>query len=167
MMESPPASPLEMGEAELALQFLIVALDPPAQLDGVDESRERGVLRQGREEVFGRLRLALRPFDDEPFDGMGLDEPVIARRRPHPHGGEARGQGLIGAFAPRDVRPGLGGQAHRVLEREAAGYDLASYRDAPAGLRIWGGATVETSDVEALLPWLDWAYAQQCAAMTA
>ena len=71
MMESPPASPLEVGEAELALQFLIVALDAPAQIDGVDESRERGVLRLGREEVFGRLRLAL-PFDDEPFDGMGL-----------------------------------------------------------------------------------------------
>ena len=47
-----------------------------------------------------------------------------------------------------------------LLEAEHAAYDIAGYRDAPPGLRIWCGATVDTADVEALGPWLDWAYAQ-------
>ncbi len=53
-----------------------------------------------------------------------------------------------------------------LLDAEGVGYDLASYRDAPPGLRIWGGATVKTSDILALLPWLDWAFAQAVADLT-
>mgnify|MGYP003662764003 CR=1 FL=1 len=44
------------------------------------------------------------------------------------------------------------------LAKESVGYDIGSYRDAPAGFRIWGGGTVESENIAALLPWLDWAY---------
>ena len=66
---------------------------------------------------------------------------------------------------PADDQVAFAKSLAALVEKEGAGYDLGHYRDAPAGLRIWCGATVETADVEALTPWLDWAFAEAKASL--
>jgi phosphoserine aminotransferase len=61
---------------------------------------------------------------------------------------------------PPDAQAAFAKNLAAAIEKEGAGYDLGHYRDAPPGLRIWCGATVEASDVEALTHWLDWAFAK-------
>jgi len=64
------------------------------------------------------------------------------------------------AALPADAQAAFVKSLAAVLEKENVAYDIDAYRDAPPGLRIWCGATVETSDVEALTRWLDWAFAK-------
>jgi phosphoserine aminotransferase len=60
---------------------------------------------------------------------------------------------------PADGKKAVAKRITSLLEQEGAGYDVGAYRDAPPGLRLWAGATVETADLQALFPWLDWAWA--------
>jgi len=66
---------------------------------------------------------------------------------------------------PADAQAAFAKALVAALEKEGAGYDLGHYRDAPPGLRIWCGATVETADVAALTAWLDWAFAETKASL--
>lgn len=59
-----------------------------------------------------------------------------------------------------DLEPAAVKSMVRLLSEENVAHDIGAYRDAPAGLRIWCGATVESSDIELLMPWIDWAYQQ-------
>ncbi|MBI5939315.1 MAG: phosphoserine transaminase [Caulobacterales bacterium] len=70
------------------------------------------------------------------------------------------------AALPADAQADFAKKLASVLEKEGAAYDIGGYAKAPPGLRIWCGSTIETADIEALTPWLDWAFASVSSELT-
>ena len=103
-----------MGEAEFAFQFLVVALNAPAQFGRVGEDVDGRVFGQGRKPVFCRLFFALRPFDEEPFDGWGA-----ARF-------QSREAGRIRTAAKREDKVSLEPSRHRTMRQASSGSPIAS-----------------------------------------
>src|SRR5450631_1981563 len=121
MMEATPPAPFKMPESDLLLELLIIALDAPAQLGGVNQIAECGVARQGRKPILGRLLLALGPLDQQPFFGRFVALPM-ARCNVNTHTRKPRGQPFIGALPPLDDVPSSRPQSEgEVLDRDRIG----------------------------------------------
>src|SRR6201984_1026363 len=105
MMEAPPSAALIVAEADFLFEFLIVALDAPAQLGEVDESAERHALVDGCEAEFCGRSFILRPFDKQRLFGETRFAPHWGGV--HAHAGKARPQFRVAAFPPRDGAPGV------------------------------------------------------------
>ena len=112
MVEAAPAAPFVVPEAEFLLEFLIIALDPPAQLGEIDQVAERHIgVRRSRARTSSARLHPWRPLDQQRLFAKLRFAPH--RRRVHAHTGKARLQFRVAAFAPRDAAPGVLGQAER------------------------------------------------------
>src|SRR3954465_11901823 len=131
MMKAAPAPSSIMIEPQFLLDILIIPLNPPAQLGPVNQIDQGGGRRQGREPVLRRLRVALRPLDQQPLLRMRLGPPVVAMGRAHPQRGEAPAQVTSAARAPTHRLPGTGRQG----DGEVLGADRLMF-GIPA-LKLW------------------------------
>src|SRR6202035_608511 len=131
MVEATPSPPFEMAEPDLLLELLVIALDAPTQLGGIDQIAERDVFRQGREQIFGRLVLAFGPLDQQPFF-VRLGAILMARCDVNPQAGKSRGEPRIGAFPPFDGAPRFRRQAAgEVLVLDRSGGAAAAFLRRP------------------------------------
>src|SRR3984893_13281646 len=133
MVKASPASSLVMAESEFLLEFLVVALDPPAQLGEIDEFVEWNVLRQRGEPVFGRLFLVFRPLEHQPLFGSAFLEPFVAMGGAHAQPCIARCEPISRALAPRDHLPGCFGQ----FESQRLNLDRISIYGHPRPAGLW------------------------------
>src|SRR6267143_1272559 len=118
MVEAAPAASLVVTKPDFLLEFLIVALNAPAQLDKIDEPREADVLRQRREPVPGRLGFPFGPLDQQPFR-MQLLRDQLVMSDTNAYTREARGQPVGGAFPPLHRAPSpLRQTKHDLLGRD-------------------------------------------------
>src|SRR5713226_3574962 len=83
MVEAAPAAALVMPKAEFLLEFLVIALDPPAQLGQINQSLEGDVVGKVGEPIFGRLPLTRRPFDQQPFLAAPFGQGFVAMGGAH------------------------------------------------------------------------------------
>src|SRR5262249_60154419 len=105
VMETAPAAALEMIEAQFLFEFLIIALNAPAQRGGAHEVGEGCCPWQRRQPMLGGVGRGARPLDEEPLFGPGCRAPLVAVGRSHPEPGEARALGPSRSLAPRHHPP--------------------------------------------------------------
>src|SRR3974390_1052094 len=115
MVKAAPTSPLEMAKADLPFEFLVVALNAPAQLGDIDQLTESNVRWKRRKPIFGRRSFALRPLDQQPFLRPALSEPVISMCRTNAHTRKTRRHPFCRPLTPPDLVPSMRGQPDRKL----------------------------------------------------
>ena len=131
-MEAAPSASFIVAKPEFLLQFLIVALDPPAQFGEIDEIPQRHIGWQTGQPILRRFGFPVRPLDQTPFFRSGADTIVVTMRWPHPHRSKSRHQFGVAAFTPGDPMPLLFRQTQRQF--------LGGYRFRAASRRInFGG----------------------------
>src|SRR5262249_25268897 len=121
MVEAEPPASFKVTQPDLLLEVLIVALDAPAQLGGLNQIAEWDALRQGREPGFARLILAGGPLDQQPLLPR-VGRTLVARCNMDPHSGKTRAQPFVRAFPPRNRVPCFRPQPQgNVLDRDRIG----------------------------------------------
>ncbi len=107
VMQPAPVSPFIVTQAELLFQFPVVAFDAPAHLGDMHQAFNRSIDVQDREEVLQRFGIAFRPLDQQPLLRTLGTAPIIAVSATDTHGGKARRERFMAAFALGDPQVGI------------------------------------------------------------